>query len=557
MQEKRIFGSQNGNFIVKPIDKIMGEGYNGIKDFGKKTVHYFQSELNTTQGSEEMGETIVSMQGICKSFPGVKALDNVHFELRSGEVMALLGENGAGKSTLMKILSGVYTRDSGTVEIFGQSYGDLTPRQAQQLGVAIIHQELNMCPHLSVAENMFLGREKMKGPLVDKAAMEAEARGILENLRIDISPSETVGNLPVSKQQMVEIAKALSIHARILIMDEPTSALTAKEIEELFRIIRQLRADGCGIVYISHRLEELQHIVDRVTIMRDGQFIASMNFRDTTMDAIITQMVGREIKEQFPRVDCPKGEKIFEVRHLNAGRMVRDVSFQVYAGEILGFAGLMGAGRTETTRAIFGADPKDSGEILLDGKRVIIRSPADAIKAGIVLVPEDRKKDGLCTKLPIRENIALPNLDLLKNLMGVVRKRKEQDMCSKAVVDLHIKTPSVEVDAGGLSGGNQQKVVVGKWLARASRVVIFDEPTRGIDVAAKVEIYNLMNQLKEQGIGVVFVSSEMPEVTGIADRILVMCDGKITGEVMARQTTQEEILTLATRFENKFAAQPD
>ena len=557
MQEKRIFGSQNGNFIVTPIDKIMGEGYNGIKDFGKKTVHYFQSELNTTQGSEEMGETIVSMQGICKSFPGVKALDNVHFELRSGEVMALLGENGAGKSTLMKILSGVYTRDSGTVEIFGQSYGDLTPRQAQQLGVAIIHQELNMCPHLSVAENMFLGREKMKGPLVDKAAMEAEARGILENLRIDISPSETVGNLPVSKQQMVEIAKALSIHARILIMDEPTSALTAKEIEELFRIIRQLRADGCGIVYISHRLEELQHIVDRVTIMRDGQFIASMNFRDTTMDTIITQMVGREIKEQFPRVDCPKGEKIFEVRHLNAGRMVRDVSFQVYAGEILGFAGLMGAGRTETTRAIFGADPKDSGEILLDGKRVIIRSPADAIKAGIVLVPEDRKKDGLCTKLPIRENIALPNLDLLKNLMGVVRKRKEQDMCSKAVVDLHIKTPSVEVDAGGLSGGNQQKVVVGKWLARASRVVIFDEPTRGIDVAAKVEIYNLMNQLKEQGIGVVFVSSEMPEVTGIADRILVMCDGKITGEVMARQTTQEEILTLATRFENKFAAQPD
>ncbi len=535
----------------------MGEGYNGIKDFGKKTVHYFQSELNTTQGSEEMGETIVSMQGICKSFPGVKALDNVHFELRSGEVMALLGENGAGKSTLMKILSGVYTRDSGTVEIFGQSYGDLTPRQAQQLGVAIIHQELNMCPHLSVAENMFLGREKMKGPLVDKAAMEAEARGILENLRIDISPSETVGNLPVSKQQMVEIAKALSIHARILIMDEPTSALTAKEIEELFRIIRQLRADGCGIVYISHRLEELQHIVDRVTIMRDGQFIASMNFRDTTMDAIITQMVGREIKEKFPRVDCPKGEKIFEVRHLNAGRMVRDVSFQVYAGEILGFAGLMGAGRTETTRAIFGADPKDSGEILLDGKRVIIRSPADAIKAGIVLVPEDRKKDGLCTKLPIRENIALPNLDLLKNLMGVVRKRKEQDMCSKAVVDLRIKTPSVEVDAGGLSGGNQQKVVVGKWLARASRVVIFDEPTRGIDVAAKVEIYNLMNQLKEQGIGVVFVSSEMPEVMGIADRILVMCDGKITGEVMARQTTQEEILTLATRFENKFAAQPD
>ena len=502
-----------------------------------------------------MNETIVSMQGICKSFPGVKALDNVHFELRSGEVMALLGENGAGKSTLMKILSGVYTRDSGTVEIFGKSYDDLTPKQAQQLGVAIIHQELNMCPHLNVAENMFLGREKMKGGLVDHRAMEAEAKRILDDLRISISPTETVGNLPVSKQQMVEIAKALSINARVLIMDEPTSALTAKEIDELFRIIRKLRDNGCGIVYISHRLEELQHIVDRVTIMRDGQYITSMNFKETTMDEIITNMVGREIKEQFPRVQCEKGQKIFEVRNLNAGRMVRNINFELYAGEIVGFAGLMGAGRTETTRAIFGVDPKESGELLLDGKPVIIRCPADAIKAGIVLAPEDRKKDGLCTKLPIRENIALPKLDLLCSKLGVVNRRKEDTMCAKAVKDLKIKTPNVEIEAGGLSGGNQQKVVVGKWLARNSRVVIFDEPTRGIDVAAKVEIYNLMNQLKQQGIAVMFVSSEMPEVMGIADRIIVMCDGRITGEVMARQTTQTEILTLATRFENKFAEQ--
>ena len=490
-----------------------------------------------------MNETIVSMQGICKSFPGVKALDNVHFELRSGEVMALLGENGAGKSTLMKILSGVYTRDSGTVEIFGKSYDDLTPKQAQQLGVAIIHQELNMCPHLNVAENMFLGREKMKGGLVDHRAMEAEAKRLLDDLRSSISPTETVGNLPVSKQQMVEIAKALSINARVLIMDEPTSALTAKEIDELFRIIRKLRDNGCGIVYISHRLEELQHIVDRVT------------FKETTMDEIITNMVGREIKEQFPRVECQKGQKIFEVRNLNAGRMVRNINFELYAGEIVGFAGLMGAGRTETTRAIFGVDPKESGELLLDGKAVTIRCPADAIKAGIVLAPEDRKKDGLCTKLPIRENIALPNLDLLCSKLGVVNRRKEDTMCAKAVKDLKIKTPNVEIEAGGLSGGNQQKVVVGKWLARNSRVVIFDEPTRGIDVAAKVEIYNLMNQLKQQGIAVMFVSSEMPEVMGIADRIIVMCDGRITGEVMARQTTQTEILTLATRFENKFAEQ--
>ena len=502
-----------------------------------------------------MNETIVSMRGICKTFPGVKALDNVHFELRSGEVMALLGENGAGKSTLMKILSGVYTRDSGTVEIFGKEYGDLTPKQAQSLGVAIIHQELNMCPHLSVTENMFLGRERYKGLIVDRRGMEASAKQILDDLCIDISPSETVGDLPVSKQQMVEIAKALSINAKILIMDEPTSALTAKEIDELFRIIRRLKESGCGIVYISHRLEELQHIVDRVTIMRDGQYITSMNFADTTMPEIITNMVGREIKEQFPRVSCEKGKKIFEVKNLNAGRMVRGINFSLYAGEIVGFAGLMGAGRTETTRAIFGADPKETGEIYLDGKKIAIHSPSDAIKAGLVLAPEDRKKDGLCTKLPIRENIALPNLDLLCNALGVIDRKKEDEMCDKVVRDLRIKTPNVEIDAAGLSGGNQQKVVVGKWLARNSKVVIFDEPTRGIDVAAKVEIYNLMNQLKQQGIAVMFVSSEMPEVMGIADRILVMCDGRITGEVMARETTQEEILTLATRFENKFAAQ--
>ena len=501
-----------------------------------------------------MNETIVSMQGICKSFPGVKALDNVCFELRSGEVMALLGENGAGKSTLMKILSGVYTRDSGELEIFGQKCGDLTTKQAQALGVAIIHQELNMCPHLTVAENMFLGREKVKGFVTDRRAMEAEAAKILDDLKIDISPSEMVGNLPVSKQQMVEIAKALSINAKVLIMDEPTSALTAKEIDELFRIVRKLRADGCGIVYISHRLEELQHIVDRVTIMRDGQYITSMNFKDATMDEIITHMVGREIKEKFPRVECEKGEKIFEVKGLNAGRLVRDINFEVYAGEIVGFAGLMGAGRTETTRAIFGADPKVSGQLYVDGREVTVNNPMDAIKAGIVLAPEDRKKDGLCTKLPIRENIALPNLDILCSKLGVVSKKKEDEMCDKAVKNLHIKTPNVEVDAGSLSGGNQQKVVVGKWLARDSRVVIFDEPTRGIDVAAKVEIYNLMNQLKQQGVAVVFVSSEMPEVMGIADRIIVMCDGRITGEVMARETTQAEILTLATKFEDKFAA---
>lgn len=498
-----------------------------------------------------MNEVIVSMENICKSFPGVKALDHVNFELRSGEVMALLGENGAGKSTLMKVLSGVYTRDEGKMQIFGQEYGNLTPKQAQQVGVAIIHQELNMCRHLSVAENMFLGRELGGRFALNNTQMEKEAKAILDDLKIDIDPRQTVGDLPVSKQQMVEIAKALSINARILIMDEPTSALTAKEIEDLFRIIKKLKAEGRGIAYISHRLEELQHIVDRVTIMRDGQYITAMNFQDATMDEIIAHMVGREIKEKFPKVVCQKGGKIFEVKNLNAGRMVRDVSFCVHAGEIVGIAGLMGAGRTETTRAIFGADPKESGEIYVDGKEVEINCPMDAIRNGVVLAPEDRKKDGLCTKLSIRHNLALPNLDIVCNKLGVVNSQKEMQLCDKAVANLRIKTPNVEVDSGNLSGGNQQKVVVGKWLARDSRVVIFDEPTRGIDVGAKVEIYNLMNELKQQGIAVLFVSSEMPEVMGIADRIIVMCDGRITGEVMAADTTQNEILTLATTFEDK------
>jgi len=500
-----------------------------------------------------MGDVIVTMEHISKSFPGVRALDDVHFELRSGEVMALLGENGAGKSTLMKILSGVYTRDSGRMEIFGEEQGDLTPKQAQELGVAIIHQELNMCRHLSVAENMFLGREKTKLCALSNHEMEAEARHILDELKIDLDPRQVVGELAVSKQQMVEIAKALSTNARVLIMDEPTSSLTSREIDDLFRIIRELKAKGCGIVYISHRLEELQYITDRVTIMRDGQFITSMNFKDTTMNEIITYMVGRELKEKFPHVTCERGKRVFEVKNLNAGRMVRDINFELYEGEIVGIAGLMGAGRTETTRAIFGADPRESGEFVLDDKPVSIHKVADAIRAGIVLAPEDRKKDGLCTKLSIRHNIALPNLDMLCDRAGVVHRQKEAEMCGEAVEHLMIKTPSVDKDVATLSGGNQQKVVVAKWLARNSRVVMFDEPTRGIDVAAKVEIYHLMNQLKQQGIAVMFVSSEMPEIMGVADRIIVMCDGRITGEMTAEEATQEKILTLATRFEKKVA----
>ena len=497
-----------------------------------------------------MSEYAVSMEHVSKSFPGVKALDDVQLHVKPGEVMALLGENGAGKSTLMKILSGVYTRDEGTVEIFGQSVGDLNTKQAQDLGVAIIHQELNMCQHLTVYENMFLGRELTKGHRLDVKEMCREAREQLGKLGItDLDPMTTVGDLTVGRQQMVEISKALLINAKVLIMDEPSSSLSNAEITEMFRIVKELRAMGTAIVYISHRLQELHHIVDRVTIMRDGKYITEGNFTDFTMEQIIANMVGREITNQFPRDTVPKGRKILEVKHLNAGRMVRDVSFDAYEGEVLGFSGLVGAGRTETMRAIFGADPKDSGEVILDGKPLVIKSPADAIRQGIVLAPEDRKKEGLCTKLSIRDNIALPNLDLICGApVGTINKKIENEMIEKGKNSLTIKMAGPEVEAGSLSGGNQQKVVVAKWLARESRVVIFDEPTRGIDVAAKVEIYQIINDLKKRGICVIIVSSEMPEVMGISDRIIVMCNGKITGEVDPRETTEEEIMTHATQF---------
>jgi ribose transport system ATP-binding protein len=499
-----------------------------------------------------MGEYIAELNHIHKSFPGVKALDDVSFDLKSGEVLALLGENGAGKSTLVKVLSGVYTKDEGEIKIFGQTVEDLTPKKAQELGIAIIHQELNMCAHLSVAENIFLAREKTHSGILSNREMNKDAAALLARLNIDLDPTTIVGDLAVSKQQMVEIAKALSTNAKILIMDEPTSALTSNEIDDLFKIIRKLKSEGCGIVYISHRLEELQNIVDRVIIMRDGRYITSMDFKDTTMSEIISYMVGREIKEKFPRVTCERGKKIFEVKSLNAGKMVRNVNLELYEGEIVGIAGLMGAGRTETTRAIFGADPKESGQIFVDGREAVIRRPIDAIRAGIVLAPEDRKKDGLCVKLSVGDNIALPNLDLLCSKFGVVDRKKEKTMTDEAVKSLSIKLVSADMDAATLSGGNQQKLVVAKWLARNSRVVMFDEPTRGIDVAAKVEIYNLMNELKKQGIGVLFVSSEMPEIMGISDRILVMCDGKITGEFSAGEATQDLILQYATKFESKY-----
>ena len=497
-----------------------------------------------------VGQELVRMSGITKEFPGVKALEDVRFNLYSGEVLSLLGENGAGKSTLMKILSGVYQRDDGEIILFGEKIKEWDANKAKDAGIAIIHQELNMCTHLSGAENIFLGREILKKGRLDNARMNEETQEILDKLNIDIDPAAQVGDLAVSKQQMVEIAKALSQNARVLIMDEPTSALTSKEIDELFKIIHQLKADGIGIVYISNRLEELQHIADRVIIMRDGKFIKEMPYDINRMDEIISNMVGHEIKEKFPRINTERGKKILEVKNLNAGRLVRDINLELYEGEIVGIAGLMGAGRTETTRAIFGIDEKEGGQIFIDGKEVKIDSPIDAIRAGLVLAPEDRKKDGLCTGLSISENIALPNLDMLSSgFLGTVNRKKEKEIVDQSVNSLRIKLPNAQVAAGSLSGGNQQKVVVAKWLVRNSRVVIFDEPTRGIDVAAKVEIYNLMNQLKQSGIGVMFVSSEMPEVMGMSDRIVVMCDGRITGEFMIEDATQDKILTKATQFE--------
>lgn len=494
-----------------------------------------------------MEKYLLELSGVSKTFPGVKALDQVEFRLKAGEVHALLGENGAGKSTLMKIISGIYHRDSGSYRIDGAEIGDLTPRKAQELGIAIIHQELNMCTDLTVAENMFLGREEKGFGLIRQKEMNRQARSVLERLKIDIDPVTVVKKLPVSKQQMVEIAKALSTNARILIMDEPTSALTEREITELFRIIRELKAQGCAIVYISHRLEELQAIADRVSIFRDGRYITTKAYADTHLDEIIALMVGREITEKFPTVQMPRGEKLLEVRGLCSG-IVRDVSFDLYAGEIIGLAGLMGAGRTELVRAIFGAEPVTAGEILLEGKPMRIRTPMDAIRSGIVLGPEDRKKEGLCTELSIRENIGLANLDTIGGPLGILSGRTERALTEKAIRDLHVKTPSGEQTAKNLSGGNQQKIVLGKWLVRDARVVIFDEPTRGIDIAAKVEIYTIMNELKARGIGVLFVSSEMPEVMGMSDRILVMCNGRITGSLPARETTQDEILRYATQY---------
>ena len=498
-----------------------------------------------------MGNSLVQMKNIAKSFSGTKVLKGVNLELGHGEILALLGENGAGKSTLMKILSGIYSKDSGEIYLDGELCHFQNPKEAQNQGVAIIHQEMNLCNDLSVSENIFLGREVMDGLRLNHKKMDEEAQKILDDLGISMKSTELAGNLKVSEQQMVEIAKALSQNAKVLIMDEPTSALSRKEIEDLFRVIRKLRDEGRGIIYISHRLDELRAIADKVCILRDGENIISGDLKDFSIDDIIRHMVGREIQDKFPRIQCEKGKEILRVESLNAGPKVRDISFSLYEGEILGIAGLMGAGRTEMTRALFGVDEKTSGKIYLFGEEVKANTPKDSIELGMALIPEDRRKDGLCTDLSIRENISLPNLDSMKNSLGVLSKDLELKISEDTIKSLNVKAQDREMISKNLSGGNQQKVVLGKWLIRNPKVILFDEPTRGIDIGAKVEIYQIMNELKKKGVGVLFISSEMEEVLGMSDRILIFCDGRITGELSREEANQENILKFATKYEEK------
>lgn len=498
-----------------------------------------------------MGNVLVQMKNISKSFSGTKVLKGVNLELGHGEILALLGENGAGKSTLMKILSGIYSKDEGEIYLDGELCHFQNPKEAQNKGVAIIHQEMNLCNDLSVSENIFLGREVMEGLSLNHKKMDEEAQKILDDLGISMKSTELAGDLKVSEQQMVEIAKALSQDAKVLIMDEPTSALSRKEIEDLFRVIRKLRDEGRGIIYISHRLDELRAIVDKVSILRDGENVISGGLKDFSIDDIIRHMVGREIQDKFPRIHSEKGKEILRVERLNAGPKVRDISFSLYEGEILGIAGLMGAGRTEMTRALFGVDEKTSGKIYLFGEEVKANSPKESIELGMALIPEDRRKDGLCTDLSIRENISLPNLDSMKNSLGILSKVLELKISEDTIKSLNVKAKDREMISKNLSGGNQQKVVLGKWLVRNPKVILFDEPTRGIDIGAKVEIYQIMNDLKKKGVGVLFISSEMEEVLGMSDRILIFCDGRITGELSREEANQENILKLATRYEEK------
>jgi ribose transport system ATP-binding protein len=496
-----------------------------------------------------MGEVILKLEGITKTFPGVLALDQCQFELRSGEVHALVGENGAGKSTLMKVLAGVYKKDAGNI-IYKEREVDIpNPRTAQLLGISMIHQELNLMPHLTVAQNIFIGREPRSrvSVFLDEKEINEKAEELFSQMHLRLEPRTKVADLTVAKQQMVEIAKALSFDSSVLIMDEPTAALTDTEIDELFRLIRQLREKGVGVVHISHRLEELKQISDRVTVMRDGHYIKTVQTQEATIDQIINMMVGRTIYEATPEIpENPSQEVMLEVKNLNRGNVIKDVNFELKKGEILGFAGLVGAGRTEVARAIFGADHIDSGEIYVDGKRVHIRRPQDAVRHGIAYLSEDRKRYGLTLSMDVESNLVLAAFTKFMNRLGWVNSGRTNTTAKKYISMLAIKTPSLQQKVKFLSGGNQQKVVIGKWLTADTNILIFDEPTRGIDVGAKSEIYHLLNSLAQQGKGIIMISSELPEVLRMSHRVVVMCEGQITGVLSAAEATQESIMKLAT-----------
>ena len=488
----------------------------------------------------------VEMQDIHKAFGKNQVLTGVHFELLPGEIHALMGENGAGKSTLMNILTGLHQADRGTILINGKERSFSSPKEAEQNGMAFIHQELNVWPGMTVLENLFLGRELKNGfGFLKFKEMKALAKEQFERLDVDIPLEQEAGLCSVGQQQMIEIAKALMVNAEVIIMDEPTAALTDREIAKLFEVIETLRKQGVSIVYISHRMEEIFTICDRITVMRDGQTVDTTKIADTTFDEVVKKMVGRELKDRFPARAASLGEVALEVRNFTRKGAFENISFSVRAGEIVGVSGLMGAGRTEIMRAIFGLDRMDSGELYRNGKKIKVHSPGEAVKHGIGLITEDRKDEGLILDFSIRHNIALPNVEGLSS-KGFIDGKEEHQFVEDLIKRLTIKTESAETSAGNLSGGNQQKVVLAKWIGTNPDVLILDEPTRGVDVGAKREIYALMNELTDRGVAIVMVSSELPEVLGMSDRVIVIHEGKLSGELSREEATQEKIMTLAT-----------
>jgi ribose transport system ATP-binding protein len=489
-------------------------------------------------------QTILYMEEISKHFPGVQALDKVNFELRRGEVHVLVGENGAGKSTLIKILGGIYQPDNGRIFIRDKEVQIHNPDGAHKLGIAIVYQELALVPLLSVEENVYLGREPSFMGFINKKTLYSNISSLLKEIHLNIDQKVRVNSFGIAICQMIEIAKALSSNADILIMDEPTSALNGNEVEELFSLIRRLKANGVSIIYISHRLEEVKKIGDRITILRDGKYITTIDVKEAAIEKLIRLITGRDLKQKFPSRSHKYGSEKLKIESLSRGKVLDNINFSVKAGEVLGIAGLVGSGRTELARTIFGIDQKNKGKIYIEGEEVKIDNPYDAVKLGIGFIPEDRKEQGLILNMSIESNVILPSIDkFIKG--GLIDKRKQSNIALQYVSLLNIKISSIIQMVRMLSGGNQQKVVIAKWLCAETRILIFDEPTRGIDVGAKVEVYKIINQLVEEGKAIIIISSELPEILGISDRILVMHQGKITGEFLRDEATQEKIMACA------------